>query len=128
MIIKNEYTTQMNLYSQSVESTEQVYLISEPKNKPKILLNLVPELTISLDRLSLEHFLQKYKNKPILDKVFLFHKFREELINIEMNKIHDELKDQIEIKQSIFEYVDLILIIHFFNIISGDQNPQKPLF
>jgi hypothetical protein len=72
-----KYTKNINILSQSVESTENVYLISEPKIKPKILLHLDPELTITLDPLSFKHFLKKYENQPILDKVYLFQQFRE---------------------------------------------------
>lgn len=123
-----KYTKNINILSQSVESTENVYLISEPKIKPKILLHLDPELTITLDPLSFKHFLKKYENQPILDKVYLFQQFREELINLEMIKIPDELKDEIEIKHSIFQWVDLIMTCHFFNTLAKNQNPQKPAF
>ena len=58
-----KYTKNINILSQSVESTENVYLISEPKIKPKILLHLDPELTITLDPLSFKHFLKTSKTK-----------------------------------------------------------------
>ena len=117
------------LSSSSVESTRKVErLMFESKNEPKILLHLDPELTITFDPLSFENFLKKYENQPLVYKVFLFQKFREELINLEMIKIPDELKDEIEIKHSIFEWVDFLMTCHFFNTLAKNQNPPKPLF
>jgi hypothetical protein len=99
-------------------------LISESRNKPYKLLQFYLNAEETSERVSLlfDDFLKKSKHEPLLDKVFSFHIFRNDGLNLLLNDLPDELREDIDIKRSMFDYFDFIFSNLFFRG-SGNTNP-----
>ena len=99
-------------------------LDSESRNKPyKILQSYFdPELTSEIVSIIFDDFLKKSKDGSLLDKVFLFQIVRRDAIDRLLNDLPDELKDDVGLARSMFDYFDFIFANLFFRGLRN-ENP-----
>lgn len=115
----------MNVLSSSGEYAMEIERsISESKNKPYKLLqsHLDPELTSKRVSLCFDDFLKKYKDQPLLNKVFLFQIVRYDVVTILLNELPVQLKDDIGVRRSMFDYFDFLFANLFFRGLKN-ENP-----